>query len=102
VSAEEVARAHGQLRGSLVLGLEDTSSRMSRIGKAELSYGEYLSVQQTLDRIHAVTPEQVGALAGELLARPVAAAVVGPYAHADDVPAEVHRLDVISSAERRR
>jgi predicted Zn-dependent peptidase len=92
VSAEEVARAQGQLRGSLVLGLEDTSSRMSRIGKAELSYGEYLSVQQTLDRIHAVTPEQVGALAGELLARPVAAAVVGPYAHADDVPAEVHEV----------
>jgi predicted Zn-dependent peptidase len=92
VSAEEVARAQGQLRGSLVLGLEDTSSRMSRIGKAELSYGEYLSVQQTLDRIHAVTPEQVGALAGELLARPIAAAVVGPYAHADDVPAEVHEV----------
>lgn len=92
VSPAEVARAQGQLRGSLVLGLEDTSSRMSRIGKAELAYTGYLTIQQTLDRIHAVTPEEVAALAGDLLARPVAAAVVGPYAHADDVPVEVHEV----------
>jgi predicted Zn-dependent peptidase len=92
VSPVEVARAQGQLRGSLVLGLEDTSSRMSRIGKAELSYGTYLTIQETLDKIHAVTADEVAALAGDLLARPVAAAVVGPYAHADDVPVEVHEV----------
>jgi predicted Zn-dependent peptidase len=92
VSEAEVARAHGQLRGSLVLGLEDSSSRMSRIGKAELSYGDYLTVQQTLDRIHEVTAAQVAKLAGELLSRPIAAAVVGPFDHADDVPAEVHEV----------
>jgi predicted Zn-dependent peptidase len=92
VTPEEVTRAQGQMRGSLVLGLEDTSSRMSRIGKAELAYGKYQSVQETLDGIHAVTPAQVGALAAELLTRPVAAAVVGPYAHADDVPVEVHEV----------
>jgi predicted Zn-dependent peptidase len=92
VSAAEVARAQGQLRGSLVLGLEDTSSRMSRIGKAELSYASYLTVQQTLDKINSVTAAEVAALAGDLLARPVAAAVVGPYAHADDVPVEVHEV----------
>jgi predicted Zn-dependent peptidase len=100
VSEDEVRRAQGQMRGSLVLGLEDTSSRMSRIGKGELSYADYLSVQQTLDGIDAVTAEQVGEMAGALLTRPVAAAVVGPYAHADDVPVEVRRLDVLSSAER--
>ena len=92
VSPVEVARAQGQLRGSLVLGLEDTSSRMSRIGKAELSYGTYLTIQETLDKIHAVTPDEVAALAGDLLARPVAAAIVGPYDHADDVPVEVHEV----------
>jgi len=89
VSDEEIARAKGQLRGGLVLGLEDTSSRMSRIGKNELNYGVYLSVEQTLDRFQAVTAGEVSALAKELLTRPVAAAVVGPYAHADDVPEEV-------------
>jgi len=49
-------------------------------------------VQETLDRIHEVTADEVAALAGDLLARPVAAAVVGPYAHADDVPVEVHEV----------
>ena len=64
---------------------------MSRIGKGELAYGEYLTVEQTLARIEAVTAEEVAALAGQLLARPVATALVGPYAHPEDVPAEVVR-----------
>jgi predicted Zn-dependent peptidase len=85
----EVARAKGQLRGGLVLGLEDTSSRMSRIGKGELAYGDYLTVEQTLDRIDAVDTGQVAALARELLSRPLAGSVVGPYAHLGDVPAEL-------------
>ncbi|RKT73145.1 putative Zn-dependent peptidase [Saccharothrix variisporea] len=88
----EVARGKGQLRGGLVLGLEDTSSRMSRIGKGELNYGDYLSVEQTLARIDEVTGEDVAVLARELLRRPVAAAVVGPYAHADDLPSQVHEV----------
>jgi len=88
----EVARGKGQLRGGLVLGLEDTSSRMSRIGKGELTYGDYLTVSQTLDRIDAVTSEDVALIAKELLSRPIAAAVVGPYAHVDDVPVEVHEV----------
>src|SRR5262249_595263 len=88
----EVARGKGQLRGGLVLGLEDTSSRMSRIGKGELSYGDYLTVEETLARIDAGTAEDVAALAKELLTRPIAGALVGPYAHADDVPAEIHEV----------
>ncbi|MFL6141345.1 MAG: M16 family metallopeptidase [Labedaea sp.] len=102
VDADEVDRAKGQLRGSLVLGLEDNSSRMSRIGKAELAYASYLSVQDTLDRIQEVTPAQVAELARELLSQPVAAAVVGPYADADDVPVEVRRLDALGPGKNRR
>jgi predicted Zn-dependent peptidase len=91
----EVQRAKGQLRGGLVLGLEDTSSRMSRIGKNELNYGRYLGVDDTVARIDAVTTEEVCALARTLLARPggvSAAAVVGPYAHADDLPDDLHEV----------
>jgi predicted Zn-dependent peptidase len=91
----EVARAKGQLRGGLVLGLEDTSSRMSRIGKTELNYGRYLGVDDTVARIDAVTTEEVCALARTLFARPggvSAAAVVGPYAHADDLPDDLHEV----------
>ncbi|MCU1688059.1 MAG: zinc protease [Amycolatopsis sp.] len=91
----EVARAKGQLRGGLVLGLEDTSSRMSRIGKNELNYGRYLGVDDTVARIDTVTTEEVRALARTLLGRPggvTAAAVVGPYAHVDDLPDDLHEV----------
>jgi predicted Zn-dependent peptidase len=95
LSEAEVARAKGQLRGGLVLGLEDTSSRMSRIGKNELNYGRYLGVTDTVARIDAVTTEEVCALARTLLGRPggvTAAAVVGPYAHVDDLPDDLHEV----------
>jgi predicted Zn-dependent peptidase len=94
LTAAEVARAKGQLRGGLVLGLEDTASRMSRLGKNELNYGGYLSVSETVARIDAVTTSEVATLARALLRShgPAAAAVVGPYAHHDDLPDNVHEV----------
>jgi predicted Zn-dependent peptidase len=80
---EEVARARGQLKGNLVLGLEDTGSRMSRLGKSELSYGEYLPVREVLARIDAVEETQVRSVAAELFTRDTCLAVVGPYREAD-------------------
>jgi predicted Zn-dependent peptidase len=82
----EVARGRGQLRGNLVLGLEDTGSRMSRIGKSELNYGLHLSVEQTLE---------VAELAADLLRHTFSVAVVGPYADVDELPAELRRKDGI-------
>ena len=75
----EVARAQGNLRGGLVLGLEDTPSRMNRIGRSELDHGYQRTVGESLDRIGAVTPEDVAALARELLTQPFTTAVVGPF-----------------------
>jgi predicted Zn-dependent peptidase len=75
----EVARAQGNLRGGLVLGLEDTPSRMNRIGRSELDYGHQRTVTDSLERIAAVTPGDVAGLAGELLTQPFTAAVVGPF-----------------------
>ena len=77
--ADELARAHGQLCGGLVLGMEDTGSRMSRLGKAELVHGEYVGLDESLRRIRAVTADDVRALAADLAARPRALAVVGPF-----------------------
>jgi predicted Zn-dependent peptidase len=76
---DEIERGKGQLRGSLVLGLEDTGSRMSRIGKAELVYGEQLSVDELLARIESVTPDEVSAVAADLLTETPTLAVVGPF-----------------------
>ncbi len=76
---EELARAHGQVCGGLVLGLEDPSSRMSRLGRAELVHGYFLELETALARIRAVSTIDVQALAADLSARPRALAVVGPY-----------------------
>ena len=73
------ARGIGQLRGSLVLGLEDTGSRMSRLGKAELVYGELLSVEEILEKIGAVTLDDVKAVANEVLAAEPTLALIGPF-----------------------
>jgi predicted Zn-dependent peptidase len=83
LTADEVARSRGQLRGGLVLGLEDTGSRMSRLGKSELSYGEYQPVREVLARIDAVDEDAVRAVAAEQFSRPTCLAVVGPYSEAD-------------------
>src|SRR5436305_1663277 len=54
VTRDELERGKGQMRGGLVLGLEDSGSRMSRLGKSELVYGELLPVDELLARIDAV------------------------------------------------
>ena len=83
VTDEEVRRSQGNLRGSMVLGLEDTGSRMSRLGKAELVHGEVLSPEQVLERIRAVTPDEVREVARDVLTRPRSLAVIGPYGDTD-------------------
>ena len=89
ITLEELERGKGQLRGSLVLGLEDTGARMSRVGKAELVHGEYLSVDQLLARIDAVTLDDVAALAADILTVRPTLAVVGPFAEDRDFGAAV-------------
>lgn len=79
ITAEELTRGKGQLAGALVLGLEDTGSRMSRLGKAELVYGELLTVDELLARIDAVTLEQVRDVAATVLSAKQTLAVIGPF-----------------------
>ena len=78
ITAEELERGKGQLKGGLVLGLEDSGSRMSRLGKAELVYDELLTIDEVLGRIDAVTLDDVTTLARDLFTQPELLAVVGP------------------------
>ncbi|HEU5035871.1 MAG TPA: pitrilysin family protein [Nocardioides sp.] len=78
ITDEELSRGKGQLRGGLVLGLEDSASRMSRIGKAELVHDELLSIDEVMARVDAVTLEDVRSVAADVLGRPEILAVVGP------------------------
>ena len=79
ITESECRIAKGSLRGGLVLGLEDSGSRMNRIGRAELNYGEHRSIEDTLALIGDVTLDEVNAVARRLLTRPFGAAVLGPH-----------------------
>lgn len=85
----EIERGKGQLRGSLVLGQEDTGSRMTRIAKAELISGELPSVTQTLEFIDRVTSEDVHAVAQLLFSQKPIIGVVGPYKGVRDFTAKM-------------
>lgn len=83
-SEEEIVRAKGHLKGSALLALEEAGARMSRLGKGELLFGEVQSIAEIVERIEAVTQEQVGSLAktlfdpaGRLLT------VIGPFTEDD-------------------
>jgi predicted Zn-dependent peptidase len=79
VTAEEVARGKGMFKGGLVLGLEDTGSRMTRLGKGELLYDELLSVDDILARVDAVTVDEIREIAAQVLGGPASLAVIGPF-----------------------
>lgn len=79
LTAEELTRGQGQLRGGIVLGTEDTGSKMTRLGKGELVGAEFLSIDQLVGRINAVTSDDVTSLAAELLAARPTLAVIGPF-----------------------
>jgi predicted Zn-dependent peptidase len=79
LTEEELERGRGQMRGGFVLGLEDTGSLMSRLGKSELVYGELMTVNEVIAAIDAVTLDDVCEIAAELFTRPTSLAVIGPY-----------------------
>jgi predicted Zn-dependent peptidase len=75
----ELQRAKENLTGRLLLSLESTSSRMTRLGRALVTGTELVGIEETLARIAAVTEEDVAALAAALLApEGLSAAGIGP------------------------
>jgi predicted Zn-dependent peptidase len=92
ITEAECRIAKGSLRGGLVLGLEDSSSRMSRIGRSELNYGKHRSIEHTLQQIGDVTVEEVNAVATRLLGKRYGAAVVGPYASKRSLPQQLRAM----------
>ena len=76
---EELLRAQGAVKGTLVLSQEDTGSRMSRIGKSELVHGEVLGFDEILRAISSVTSSEIRELASEFLIKSPTLAIVGPF-----------------------
>ena len=79
MSHEEIERAKGAVRGSLVLSQEDSASRMSRIGKNEIVYGQVMGFDDILKAIARVNPTDVREIANEYLTKSPTLALVGPF-----------------------
>ncbi len=74
---DEMRRAVGQLSGASALALEDSDTRMSRLGRSEITLGEYADLDESLRRLALVTADDVRELAIELVSRPLSIAAVG-------------------------
>jgi predicted Zn-dependent peptidase len=92
ITESECRIAKGSLRGGLVLSLEDSGSRMSRLGRSELNYGRHRSIEHTLAQIERVTVDEVNAVARRLLSGRCGAAVVGPYPSKRSLPQQLRAM----------
>jgi predicted Zn-dependent peptidase len=76
VPAEELSRAKEHVKGRIILGLESTSSRMTRLGKGVITGTEILSLDELARRIDDVSSEEIMELAQDFY-RPSALSIVG-------------------------
>ncbi|MEX0952415.1 MAG: pitrilysin family protein [Nitriliruptoraceae bacterium] len=83
VTADEVERARGALTGQTVLSLEDSMSRMARIGRQVSAGNPIVTVDDALEAVARVDLDAVRRVGGLLLGRPRNLAIVGPFAPED-------------------
>jgi predicted Zn-dependent peptidase len=79
LTAEELERAKGHVKGALALSLEDANSRMTRLGRNEITGVEHLSVDDVVARIEAVTADEALSVAREVYGGPYILGAVGPF-----------------------
>jgi predicted Zn-dependent peptidase len=79
ITADELERVRESIKGQMVLGLESTRSRMTRLGKSEVTAGELLSLDEIVERLDEVTTEGVGALARRLFNGNHALTAIAPF-----------------------
>lgn len=83
ITAEERERAYGQLSGRASLGMEDSDVRMSLLGQAEITLGEYSDLDETLNRIRRVSTDDVAEMADRLSSGPRSVVAVGGVGELD-------------------
>jgi predicted Zn-dependent peptidase len=84
ITPAEETRVRNQIKGSLVLSLESSTSHMSRLARQEIYFGKYLSMDDIIKGVEKVTAEQVQRLAGQLFTREnISLTILGPLSKAD-------------------
>jgi predicted Zn-dependent peptidase len=90
----ELSRGKEQLKGSLILSLESTSSRMNRLGKNELMLGRHYTLDEMLERIDSVRMSDIQDVTRKMLSVPFAVAMVGTN---DKAASALRRDSLVSS-----
>ncbi len=83
VTDRELQVAKGGLSGSMVLGLEDSGSRMARLGASVVARDHVTPVDEHVAAIAAVTADDVARVAKQVLGAPSSVAAVGPVRESD-------------------
>ncbi|MEA4901509.1 pitrilysin family protein [Desulfitobacterium sp.] len=82
ITADELVKTVAQVKGSLYLGLESVSSRMSRLGKTELSYNRVISPEEMVEKLEKVTLEDVKRVMNRLWVKDkLSIVMMGPKGH---------------------
>jgi predicted Zn-dependent peptidase len=79
VNADEFERVRQAAQGHLVLGMESTRNRMTRLGKNEVTGGEILSADEIMERFDAVTMDDLRRVSASVLSAEKVMAVIGPF-----------------------
>ena len=79
VSGDELKKAKNQLKGNMMLGLESTVNRMSRLAKQEMYFGRHFTLSETLQAIEQVTEKDILDLSNRIMdTRYLNLASIGP------------------------
>ncbi|MCC7202513.1 MAG: insulinase family protein [Nitrospirae bacterium] len=79
ISRKEMNRVKNQMKGNLMLGLESTSNRMSRIARDEIYSGRFYTPDEIIGEINRITPSQIQSLVNDLFkSEYLSLAILGP------------------------
>ena len=76
IGRRQLAQAKAQLKGSVMIGLESLSNRMSRIGRLEVQNRPFVSLDEIMDQVDGVTEEEVQEIALDLFDQDALSSVV--------------------------
>lgn len=92
VDGDEMRRARAQLKASILMSLESTSSRCEQLARQVLVYGRPITTQEVVDRIEAIDADAIARVARRLFAQVPTIAAIGPLAKLEDHQSMVARL----------
>ncbi len=93
ITQQELERMKAQIKGSLYLGLESVSSRMSRLGKGELTYNRVITPEELVEKVEKVTLEDTHKVMERLWQRDkISLVMLGPSKHHVDLSAILDKV----------